>query len=195
MRNRRVDRDLRTVETRDGAATAELRWRLAHQMPRVPRAQQRQITHRLTRILREHPSDAVRTWAAYTLHFTPDGGVDARPALLAAARDDPRVAVRAQALESLGGLCSCGRTGPTVERVAAALHAPLTGDDPDLRFWALYATGQMERPELRAEVNALVGDDRLVAGLWTVGEEAQDVLVVLSGAPWPDRVPRGYPAP
>jgi len=192
MRSRRVDRNLRTIETADPTETGAIRWALSHRPPRMPRPQRRTVAHRLMRILRSHEHPTIREWAAYALHRLPRGAADPRPILLRAALDDPDVAVRAQALEVVGSLCAY-RSGPMVERTAAALPSLLAHEEPELRFWALYAVGQMRRSELRDAVSALVGDPVVVSGLWTVGEEAADVLLILDGGVPPDRTPAAAP--
>lgn len=142
----------------------------------------------LARLLRADPEEAVRHAAAYALtSWFQRRAAWALWGALVDERETPQV--RGQAAEGIGNqLMSFTKLAPARQRqVEAALAAGLRDPAPELRFWCLYAVGQMRLVHLRDEVAALRGDTALCPWMWRVGDEAADVLTYFDTGVWPDR--------
>jgi hypothetical protein len=142
----------------------------------------------LVTVLRADPEERVRHAAAYALtSWFQRRAAWALWAALVDERETPQV--RGQAAEGIGNqLMSFMKLAPTrQQRVEAALAAGLADPAAEVRFWCLYAVGQMLLVDLRDVVVGLCGDMALCPWMWRVGEEAADVLTFFDAGVWPDR--------
>lgn len=130
----------------------------------------------------------------YALAFIADEDVDHAAVadrlarLVAATDEDP--AVRGQAAEGVGSLLQFSpRRSPARMRAVAALHAALGDESPIVRFWSVFGLELLEATEHLETLRSMVGDEGMVPGWWTVGEEARDAIMSLEGGEPPDRIP------
>ncbi|MBX2804153.1 MAG: hypothetical protein KTR31_41215 [Myxococcales bacterium] len=193
MRVSRIDAVLDTIERSPVEDTADLRWWLVYRYDwrsaRPQGRQLRQVAHRVDRLLREHDDEGMREWAAHFLTQWPPWVWDQVIGfLLRAATEDPAVRVRCQAIEGMASRMQFTRPSRMRDRVHATVAEGLSDGEPGVRFWSLYGVGVLQLEACREAVRALTSDPAQIPGWWSVGGEAQDVLVVLDGQPWPDRV-------
>lgn len=156
---------------------------------RPARRQVDQIFGRLTDLMRHDADQDVRVHAAYALsHWWERRAALALLAVVGDARG--LAAVRAQAAEGLGKLVAHGEGFGAFglrARAVAALRRGLHDERPEVRFWSIYALGQLQAAEARAEIERLVEDDAMCRNMWRVGEEAQDALAYYDTGTWPER--------
>ena len=143
----------------------------------------------LLAIVRHSPSRLARQQAAYAIAFL----IDRRAWLpqLNIARDRTQTSiVRGLALEGLAYLMD---VPPRLRRrgfrkTVSALMEFLEDEDPNVRFWAIFALGQGRVLEALPRLEALAAsDDAVPPGLWRVGDEASDAIAYLKTGVWPDR--------
>lgn len=138
-----------------------------------------------------HPEAKVREWAVYTLNYV--GHERGLGPLLARAADAAEVVrVRAQAVESLGGILMCDRRRRRIrERVIALLLDLLLAPEDELVFWASYAVGVMRVRKALPLLDAIRRTDtRSVPGCWSLAEEAEWAMASIRGQPEPEGFPR-----
>jgi HEAT repeat protein len=112
-------------------------------------------------------SNRVREAAAYGLGSL--GDKRASRALIRALADQRESAgVRGMAAEQLGRL-GVSRATP---RLVAALH----DREPEVRFWAAYALGQVADPSALPDLAQLVSDNTTIPQFGTVGAEAAKAI-------------------
>jgi HEAT repeat protein len=135
------------------------------------------IRKKLERLLASGRDDSARAAAAYVLGFLGDAEA---AAALAARLADPEEStdVRAYAAEALGHLL---QGAPVLAAVRTTITAGLRDPDSPVRFWCAFASGVLGLVEARPQLTRLAGDDAVVEGWWTVGEEAEWALRVLAG--------------
>ena len=132
----------------------------------------------LERLLEGRHDDTARAAAAYVLGFLGDAEA-AHPLAGRLADVTESEEVRAYAAEALGHLL---QGAPVLVDVRTAITVGLRDSSPDVRFWCAFAAGVLGLLEARAQLTRLAGDDdAVVAGWWSVGEEAQWALRVLAG--------------
>lgn len=138
--------------------------------------------------LRRDPDEGVRLAIAYAL--TSWFGRRAAWALLPALLDASEApCVRGQAAEGIGNQLHClPLDSDRQAHVVAALAAGLRDAAPEVRFWCLYAVGQMQLRHLRPEIERLRDSDAsLCPRMWYVHDEAADVLAFFDTGIWPER--------
>ncbi|MDP3276937.1 MAG: hypothetical protein Q8Q09_17190 [Deltaproteobacteria bacterium] len=104
--------------------------------------------------------------------------------------------VRAECAEALGyrlqgvsWLVAPAADDGLARRVGEALGQGLGDPSAQVRFWSVYSVGVLGQRQHSSALKRLRDSDReVIPGMWSVAEEAQDVLAVLAGAPWPERV-------
>ncbi|MCU0653958.1 MAG: HEAT repeat domain-containing protein [Polyangiaceae bacterium] len=161
---------------------------------RNARRQIDQVFHALASQLRSDSSEGVRRAIAYELSCW--GEKRAAWALLPALQDTREAAeVRGQAAEGIGkAIAERALTEAQRGKVIDALGAGLKDESPEVRFWCVYAVGQAKLMELRPEVERLKGSDSaLCPGMWSVQDEASDVLTYFDTGVWPDRIAAEQP--
>ncbi len=197
-RNKLVDRAIAALADASPAQRLALIRRLTLTLgaPRrsLPRRQIDRVFAVLARGLRADPDAAVREAIAYALTFWFE-------------RRSPRVlvpvlldtseatAVRAQAAEGIGNVLQCRRlTAVEHERIAAAMRIGLNDASVEVRFWCLYAVGNLRMAELRPLVeHRRDTDTSLCPHWWRVCDEASDALAYWDTGQWPDLDRRANP--
>lgn len=117
-----------------------------------------------------------------------------RDALLAVLRDpDERTETRGEAAEALAGVCwrpnkYCRRDREVEQEMLRGLDDP----EPEIRFWSIFALGEMCCRAALPRLRELAHDPhpRSISGLWTVAEEAVDTIAKLEGREVEARQPR-----
>ena len=140
-------------------ATADLVAALKHPAQSVRLVAQRRLGERaaealplLRALLADHSTPAHARWHAIWTLDAIDGGVAARPAIIAAAAADPEPSVRQQAIRQLGTA--------RAETSVAALTTALRDPDSAIRFRAATALGRIASPAaITALTAALSGQD------------------------------------
>jgi HEAT repeat protein len=162
---------LRALSRGDDAA----RWSAARQLS-GPLG--RGMREQFERTLVEAEDPTGRAAAAYVLGFLGDAGAaDALAARLVDVREEPEV--RAYAAEALGHLL---QLAPVLANVRTAVSRGLRDPTPEVRFWCAFAAANLELRETRPLLEHLAETDRArIDGWWSVAEEAQWALRVLSG--------------
>jgi HEAT repeat protein len=133
-------------------------------LARIP---ERRAFSALLKILSAANPDAAQA-AAYCLR-----NLDSRaiPALISVVGDPSRPAsVRAEAAESLGCFGD--------SRAIPALLFALQDKHPELRFWAVFALGQLGSTDdrIRRGLESMLTDPEIAPGWWSVGREAKALL-------------------
>jgi HEAT repeat protein len=133
----------------------------------------RYVQRGLERLLRSHQSPKVRAEAAWALGFHSSGS-RAVPALLRALGDRTEdTDVRCHAAEALGHLVP---EREHAEVLAALLHA-LTDREPEVRFWAAFALGNLGDERAIPALQRLADrDSEVVPGWWSLRKEALDSI-------------------
>lgn len=127
----------------------------------------------LERLLRSHESPKVRAEAAWALGFHSSGS-RAVPTLLWVLGDRTEdTDVRCHAAEALGHLVP---EREHAEVLAALLHA-LTDREPEVRFWAAFALGNLgDQRAIPALEHLAERDSESVPGWWSIRKEALDSI-------------------
>lgn len=63
----------------------------------------------------------------------------------------------------------------------------LTDPAPEVRVWIAFSLGTLRARRARVALASLVGDDTVLPGWWSVGEEAADALDAIAVRESPDR--------
>ena len=108
------------------------------------------------------------------------------------AREGMSASVRSTVLDFVGAdLCSADRRTSIFRRARRVVLHALADPEEEVRFFAIYAAGQMALNEALPRLQRMARTDRgTCRGLWTVAQEAQDVISHLTTGWWPDREPR-----
>lgn len=103
--------------------------------------------------------------------------------------DDPTrpPSLRGQAAEAVGNLLVCTKQAALRRHAILRLVKHLTDNAAEVRFWSAFSLGNLRARSARSALSGLVGDDEVLPGWWTVGEEAADALGVIAGRERPDR--------
>jgi HEAT repeat protein len=129
------------------------------------------------------PDYWVRESAAYVLSFAWNHHWTARPLLALYKKPGEHPLVRAQAAEGLANKYDLVR--PWKSGYLPAMKSLLVGlrdASPQVRFWSAFALGNMRAREALPELRRLAATDREICpGWWTVGEEATDAIVTVTG--------------
>ena len=95
-------------------------------------------------------------------------------------------AIRAQAPEGIGVRVPDKQRA--LRRIAVtSLRRHLRDACPEARFWSAFGLALLGAREARHDLRLLRRDRTVVAGWWTVGEEASDALDTIEGRDPPDR--------
>jgi hypothetical protein len=88
---------------------------------------------------------------------------------------------RAEAADGLGylGREIVSRARGGLPGATDVVRGALTDASPDVRYWALYATGALAFDTLASEVDALTSDDAVTREGYPVGEEARATRAIL----------------
>lgn len=151
-----------------------------------------QVFDRVAAALRRDDAPEVRYEAAYALsHWYEPRAAKALLDALSDPRESARL--RGQCAEGLGLVLECApaRARAVRARAVAALLRAVQDADAELRFWSVYALGNLRAREARATLERLAAEDRAVCpNMWRVGEEAADALQFWDTGVWPEaRVP------
>lgn len=146
-----------------------------------------------SQVARSDEDAQVRRAAAYELTFW--GQKRAAKVLLEVfqkANEDP--GVRGQAAEGIGANLEVGddriiEKSPLRDAAIEALRAGLGEQSVEVRFWCIYALGQLFATDARAALQALEGDEAVGPMTWTVGQEVKDVLAYWDTGVWIERQP------
>jgi len=161
---------VRALKARDEAK----RWKAATALSQVddPRT-----LRRVERLLESRGHDQGRAAAAYVLGFS--GETDVSDVLARRLTDtDESAVVRAHAAEALGHLL---QYQPVLADIRTAIASCLRDPEPEVRFWSVFAAGVLNLQESRPQLERLKGDEAIVEGWWTVGQEAEWALRCLDG--------------
>jgi hypothetical protein len=154
-----------------------------------PRRQVDAAFAELARCALRGPTEAVRRDATYTLgHW---GEVRACRVLLAVlGRTSEDATVRGLAAEGLASALASPRARARYEdEVTQALTSALSTASPEVRFWSVFAVGQLRLTSLRADLERLAaGDHEECPHMWKVSTEARDVLSFWDTGRWPSRL-------
>lgn len=138
-----------------------------------------------------HDDPSLRETAAYALNYAHDKRA-VEPLRERAADPRESVAVRAQAVESLGGIYMCDRRRTrSRERTVALLLRLLDAPEVELVFWASYAVGVMRVRRALPRLDEIRRTDtRTLPMWWSLAEEAEWAMATIRGRPDPEGFPR-----
>lgn len=110
-------------------------------------------------------------------------------------REDASPDVRSDVLDKLGAVLAAPsaviRRSSVFRRTRGVALAALNDPEEEVRFFAVYAVGQMGLTEALPKLRGMAQNDKgSCLGLWTIAEEAQDVISYFTTGWWPDREPR-----
>jgi HEAT repeat protein len=132
---------------------------------------------RVEHLLESRGHDQGRAAAAYVLGFS--GETDVSDVLARRLADtDERPLVRAHAAEALGHLLQYQQV---IVDIRTAIVSCLRDPEPDVRFWSVFAAGVLNLQESRPQLERLKGDEAIVEGWWSIGQEAEWALRCLDG--------------
>lgn len=191
MRRRRksIDAALRSlrVESLRGDALRQLAnaaYDLLRSERRAPRRQVDAVFAALAEGARRETDPNLRREAVYALGQWYRQGRAARVLLGIVADDACPPLIRGQAAEGLGS------TTPATLRdaVSKALGEALGSPEAEVRFWVVYAVGQLDLREHRAQLERMAASDEgEAAHMWRISLEATDVLSFWDRGEWPSR--------
>ena len=104
--------------------------------------------------------------------------------------DDPRTLRRVERLlekrgheqgraaEALGHLLQYQQV---IVDIRTAIVSSLRDPEPEVRFWSVFAAGVLNLQESRPQLERLKGDEAIVEGWWSIGQEAEWALRCLDG--------------
>ncbi len=101
--------------------------------------------------------------------------------------------IRGHAAEGVGNLLAYTKQATLRRHATLRLVEHLTDDAPEVRFWTAFSLGKLRARSARSALAALVGDDEVLPGWWTVGDEAADALDTIAGREPPSRTRQGEP--
>lgn len=98
--------------------------------------------------------------------------------------------IRAQALEGIGNKLSHELPENVYQPAVSVIIQGLDDTEAEVRFWSCFAAGALEIKETLPKLQLLAQTDKtIVAGWWSVGEEAEDSVTLMSGGEPPLRKP------
>jgi HEAT repeat protein len=150
-----------------------------------PRKQVDAVFAALANVARKDPSAAVRIDAVYALSHWHEPRA-ARPLLSVFADTSQPAELRGRAAEGIGWILGAERGSKALRtQVADALSLALKDPAVEVRFWAVYALGHLQAKSARPELERLsTTDHEECPGMWSVGDEARDVLSFWDGRGW-----------
>ena len=161
---------VRALKARDEAK----RWKAATALSQVDDLR---TLRRVERLLESRGHDQGRAAAAYVLGFS--GETDVSDVLARRLADtDESPLVRAHAAEALGHLLQYQQV---IVDIRTAIVSCLRDPEPEVRFWSVFAAGVLNLQESRPQLERLKGDEAIVEGWWSIGQEAEWALRCLDG--------------
>ena len=107
-----------------------------------------------------------------------------------AANNSEAPSVRAQASEGLGNQLSQKSLPTLYQRAVSVIIQALDNSEAEVRFWDCFAVAAIKIKEALPKLQVLAQTDRtIVAGWWSVGEEAEDSITLMNGGDPPLRKP------
>ncbi|MEH1899795.1 MAG: hypothetical protein V7K94_31800 [Nostoc sp.] len=98
--------------------------------------------------------------------------------------------VRAQALEGIGNKLSHELPENLYQPAVSVIIQGLDDTEPEVRFWSCFAADALEIKETLPKLQLLAQTDQtIVAGWWSVGEEAEDSVTLMTRGEPPLRKP------
>jgi HEAT repeat protein len=105
-----------------------------------------------------------------------------------AANDTETPVVRAQALEGLANKLRPDLPPNLYQQAVDVIIQSLDDTEAEIRFWACFAVGAIKIKEALPKLQVLVTtDSAIVAGWWSVSEEAKDTITLMNGGEPPLR--------
>jgi HEAT repeat protein len=102
--------------------------------------------------------------------------------------------LRAQALEGLGNRLSQELSPNLYQQAVHIIIQALDDSEAEIRFWACFAVGAIKIQETLPKLQVLAQtDNEIVAGWWSVAEEAEDAITCINGGEAPLRKPHNSP--
>ncbi|WP_392535465.1 HEAT repeat domain-containing protein [Nostoc sp. C117] len=102
--------------------------------------------------------------------------------------------IRAQALEGIGNKLSHELPENLYQPAVSVIIQGLDDTEAEVRFWSCFAAGALQIKETLPKLQLLAQTDKtIVAGWWSVGEEAEDSVTLMSGGEPPLRKPYNLP--
>ena len=98
--------------------------------------------------------------------------------------------IRAQALEGFN-LHEIPKRSRLWRRIERATLVGLNDESQEVRFWACYAAGQLEMKNALPHLRQLAENDKALARMWYVAEEASDAIKWIHKLPTKHRKPIG----
>ncbi|MFE1746064.1 HEAT repeat domain-containing protein [Coleofasciculus sp. H7-2] len=113
-----------------------------------------------------------------------------------AANNAESPSVRSQALEGLGNQLSQKLSTNLYQRAVSVIIQALNSSEAEIRFWGCFAAGAVKIKEALPKLQVLAQtDNTIVAGWWSVGEEAEDSIALMDGGEPALRKPHNSPNP
>lgn len=104
--------------------------------------------------------------------------------------------VRGQALEGLGNKLSEELPSNLYQRAVSVIIQALDDSEAEVRFWACFAVGAIKIKKALPKLQVLMQTDSIiVAGWWSVGEEAEDAITLMNGGEPPLRIRKPHYSP
>lgn len=178
MRNRRLSTLLVELEAHEATTRSQAAWSLAYRKlnrGRLSRRQRSRALSALARHARTDPDVDVRRQCVHA--FMWQAGWPGVTRLLVDCTKDSEPEVRGQALEALAlrwAFASMNR--PQFSMVDSAIGNSLTSTEPVVRFWAVYAAGQLNLERYRAVLESMIDDTAVGFADLTIGDEAKTIL-------------------
>ncbi|BBD59067.1 hypothetical protein NIES2109_18460 [Nostoc sp. HK-01] len=103
--------------------------------------------------------------------------------------------IRAQALEGIGNKLSQELPANLYQQAVNVIIQGLDDVNAEVRFWSCFAAGALNIKETLPKLQVLAQTDQtIVPGWWSVGEEAEDSITLMSGGEPPLREPDNSPS-
>lgn len=165
-------------------------WEAAKKLSLGPRLCGSQVDELLARAM-DPTDDLVAETAIYALGFSKVSKRRLRDVilrLLDVADDVARPpGVRGHAAEGVGNLLSRTKLATLRRHAILRLTKHLTDPATEVRFWTAFSLGVLRARQSRSALVGVVGDEAVLPGWWSVGEEAADALDSIAGRESPDR--------
>lgn len=160
-----------------------------HELVRLPYIP----TQKVAAILRSAGDAFSREQAAYVLSWTHGRGHDSsrlKALLKAFNKPGEDAKVRAQVLEGFANQQATNKHR-LWSRIEAATLAGLSDESVEVRFWACFAAGQLKMKAALPKLQEIKENDKSLASMWYVAEEAEDAIDWIHGRDTESRMPMG----
>jgi len=164
---------------------SDFAFRVGIRVDQPPRKQVDAVFATLSRVARKDPSPRIRLDAVYALSHWHEPRA-ARPLVAVFGDASQPAELRGRAAEGIGWILGAERGSKALrDEVARLLSVGLKDTAVEVRFWAVYALGHLQAKSARAELERISSNDHEECpGMWTVGDEARDVLSFWDGRGW-----------